>query len=186
MAPTDRGRVLSTVIAKTRYQMSVLEHRQTTSGLRMWSFLDRADQARAVHPPLHLRRRLNPVRGVWSLPALRYRRARIQHLLCVRDNPYDSRENLRTLLARGNVMYRQLDIDRYERPILQCWNMDGDLSCQQVQAGHAVRRYRPLQCSSRRLSRRSIIKAASGGLAGSLLRGRGTPRSLGIEASSPL
>lgn len=70
--------------------------------------------------------------------------------ICVPGNPYDSRDNLRALVAKGNVMCRQLDPDRYGRPILQCWNRDGDLSCQQVQAGHAVPRYRPLKCYSRR------------------------------------
>ncbi|WP_342768466.1 hypothetical protein [Hephaestia caeni] len=69
---------------------------------------------------------------------------------CVSGDPYDSRDNLRALVAKGDVMCRQLDTDRYGRPILQCWNKDGDLSCQQVEAGHAVPRYGSLKCPSRR------------------------------------
>lgn len=69
---------------------------------------------------------------------------------CMPGNPYDSRDNLRALVAKGNVMCRQRDTDRYGRPVLQCWNEDGDLSCQQIEAGHAVPRYGALECPSSR------------------------------------
>lgn len=65
---------------------------------------------------------------------------------CVPGDPYDSRDNLRALVAKGNIMCRQLDTDRYGRPVLQCWNEAGDLSCQQVAAGQAVPRYGRLEC----------------------------------------
>ncbi|RIA46252.1 hypothetical protein DFR49_0785 [Hephaestia caeni] len=35
-------------------------------------------------------------------------------------------------------MCRQLDTDHYGRPILQCWNGEGDLSCLQVAGVHPV------------------------------------------------
>jgi endonuclease YncB( thermonuclease family) len=65
---------------------------------------------------------------------------------CVPGDPYDSRDNLRALVAKGNIMCRQLDTDRYGRPVLQCWNEAGDLSCQQVAAGQAVPRHGRLEC----------------------------------------
>ena len=65
---------------------------------------------------------------------------------CVPGDPYDSRDNLRALVAKGNIMCRQLDTDRYGRPVLQCWNEDGDLACQQVAARQAVPRYGRLEC----------------------------------------
>jgi len=70
--------------------------------------------------------------------------------VCVPGDPYASRDNLRALVAKGNVMCRQRDTDRYGRPVLQCWNEDGDLSCQQIQAGHAAPRYGSLECPSSR------------------------------------
>lgn len=65
---------------------------------------------------------------------------------CVPGDPYDSRDNLRALVTKGDIMCRQLDTDRYGRPVLQCWNEAGDLSCQQVAAGQAVPRYGRLEC----------------------------------------
>lgn len=65
---------------------------------------------------------------------------------CVPGNPYDSRDNLRALVAKGDVRCRQLDTDRYGRPVLQCWNREGDLSCLQVKAGKAIQRYGKLNC----------------------------------------
>lgn len=72
---------------------------------------------------------------------------------CVAGDPYDSRDNLRALVAKRSIMCRQLDTDRYGRPVLQCWNEDGDLSCQQVEARQAVPRYGRLECSSSYQSR---------------------------------
>lgn len=68
---------------------------------------------------------------------------------CVPGDPYDSRDNLRALVAKGGILCRRRDTDRFGRPVLQCWNEDGDLSCQQVEAGQAVPRYGPLTCPSR-------------------------------------
>jgi len=65
---------------------------------------------------------------------------------CTPGDPYASRDNLRWLVAGGNVRCQRLDTDRYGRAILQCWAGRTNLSCTQVEAGHAVRRYGTLRC----------------------------------------
>lgn len=65
---------------------------------------------------------------------------------CAPGDPIASRDHLRGLVAAGGVRCRQLDTDRYGRAILQCRAGARDLSCAQVDAGHAIQRYRPLRC----------------------------------------
>ncbi len=65
---------------------------------------------------------------------------------CAPGEPYASRDHLRGLISAQTVRCRRLVTDRYGRAILQCAAGGRDLSCAQVEAGHAVPRYRPLDC----------------------------------------
>jgi len=67
---------------------------------------------------------------------------------CTPGDPYASRDHLRGLIAGRTVHCRQLDTDRYGRSILRCETDGVDLSCSQVAAGFAVKRYGQLQCDS--------------------------------------
>ena len=50
-------------------------------------------------------------------------------------------------MTRGReVECRILDIDRYRRPVAQCFADGRDLSCQMVKDGFAVERYGRLDC----------------------------------------
>ncbi len=69
---------------------------------------------------------------------------------CTPGDPYASRNHLRALVSAGNIRCQRLDTDRYGRAILQCWLGDTNLSCAQVKAGHAVKRYGTLHCGSGR------------------------------------
>ena len=65
---------------------------------------------------------------------------------CTSGDPYASRDHLRALTAGKAVQCRQLDTDRYQRPVVQCFAGGVDLSCSMVQDGFAVERYGRLGC----------------------------------------
>jgi len=74
---------------------------------------------------------------------------------CTPGDPYASTRNLSALLARGNVICRTVDRDRYGRTVARCGARGVDLSCRQVAGGFAVPRYGRLDCQSdARLTRR--------------------------------
>lgn len=65
---------------------------------------------------------------------------------CTPGDPYAARDHLRSLTAGHEVRCRQIDTDRYNRQILQCFAGGADLSCQMVRDGFAVERYGRLRC----------------------------------------
>lgn len=65
---------------------------------------------------------------------------------CTPGDPYASRDHLRALTAGKAVECRQLDTDRYGRPVVQCFAGGADLSCSMVRDGFAVERYGKLEC----------------------------------------
>jgi len=65
---------------------------------------------------------------------------------CAPGNPYESTENLRRLLASGDVKCRKTDTDRYGRTVARCTSNAGDLSCKQLEGGYAIRRYGQIAC----------------------------------------
>lgn len=65
---------------------------------------------------------------------------------CVDGDPYASKANLEHLTASGVVQCRQTDTDRYGRIVALCEVSGRDLSCAQVQSGHAIIRYGDLAC----------------------------------------
>lgn len=65
---------------------------------------------------------------------------------CVDGDPYASKANLERLMAGGIVECRQTDTDRYGRIVALCQVGGRDLSCAQVQGGHAIIRYGDLAC----------------------------------------
>lgn len=65
---------------------------------------------------------------------------------CTPGDPYASTENLRRLLSAGSVECRKTDTDVYGRTVARCTAGKADLSCQQIEAGFAVRRYGFISC----------------------------------------
>lgn len=65
---------------------------------------------------------------------------------CVEGDPFASTDNLKALVAAGNVDCRRTDLDGYGRTIARCTASDLDLSCAQVAGGFAVVRYGSLAC----------------------------------------
>lgn len=65
---------------------------------------------------------------------------------CVAGDPYASSNSLMELIGSGEVVCRQVDVDRFGRIVAQCTTADADLSCEQVARGHAVVRYGALAC----------------------------------------
>lgn len=65
---------------------------------------------------------------------------------CTPGDPYASRDHLRALTTGKAVQCRQLDTDRYGRPVVQCFSGGADLSCSMVSDGFAVERYGRLRC----------------------------------------
>lgn len=65
---------------------------------------------------------------------------------CTPGDPLASRDHLRSLSAGRAVQCRQIDMDRYRRPVLQCFADGVDLSCAMVEDGFAVERYGKLKC----------------------------------------
>lgn len=65
---------------------------------------------------------------------------------CVDGDPFASKANLERLMGSGVVQCRQTDTDRYGRIVALCEVGGRDLSCAQVQGGHAIIRYGDLVC----------------------------------------
>jgi endonuclease YncB( thermonuclease family) len=65
---------------------------------------------------------------------------------CTPGDPYAARDHLRALTGGKAVVCRQLDTDRYGRPVVQCFADGVDLSCAMVRDGFAVERYGRLDC----------------------------------------
>lgn len=65
---------------------------------------------------------------------------------CTPGDPQASTDSLRRLVGAGPLQCRQLDTDAYGRTIARCTASGQDLSCAQLNGGHAVRRYGMLSC----------------------------------------
>jgi endonuclease YncB( thermonuclease family) len=65
---------------------------------------------------------------------------------CVEGDPFASTENLRELAERGELSCTRMDVDRYGRTVARCEADGVDLSCAQIEDGHAVRRYGFISC----------------------------------------
>jgi len=65
---------------------------------------------------------------------------------CTPGDPIASKENLRALLSNGPVQCERTDTDAYGRTVARCSAGGADLSCAQIAADHAVRRYALLIC----------------------------------------
>jgi len=68
---------------------------------------------------------------------------------CVEGDPLASKAHLERLISGGPMSCQQTDTDRYGRVVALCAAGGRDLSCAQVQAGHAVVRYGDLRCEAR-------------------------------------
>lgn len=64
---------------------------------------------------------------------------------CTPGDPFASRDYLQSL-SRGLVKCYPIERDSYGRIIARCEAKGRDLSCAMVDAGHAIKRYRPLSC----------------------------------------
>lgn len=69
-----------------------------------------------------------------------------QGRVCTPGDPFASRDHLARLASGKSVTWRQIDTDRYGRPVVQAFADGEDLSCAQVRDGFAVERYGKLQC----------------------------------------
>ena len=69
---------------------------------------------------------------------------------CTPGDPYASTGNLRSLVSGQAVGCRQVDTDHYGRAVARCSVQGRDLSCAQVEAGFAVKRYGWLSCGGDR------------------------------------
>lgn len=65
---------------------------------------------------------------------------------CTPGDPYEARDNLARLIEAGAVTCRAVDTDRYGRTVARCAAGEADLSCGQLDAGVAVRRYGAIWC----------------------------------------
>lgn len=65
---------------------------------------------------------------------------------CTPGDPYASTENLRRVIGSAELVCRQTDTDHYGRAIARCSAGDQDLSCAQLDAGQAARRYGWIWC----------------------------------------
>lgn len=65
---------------------------------------------------------------------------------CSPGDPYASTESLRSLIGGQTLSCRQTDIDHYGRTVARCSANEVDLSCAQIDGGHAVRRYGWIWC----------------------------------------
>lgn len=68
---------------------------------------------------------------------------------CVDGDPYASKAHLERLIGSSPLSCRQTDTDHYGRVVALCEAGGRDLSCAQVQAGHAIVRYGDLSCTAR-------------------------------------
>lgn len=65
---------------------------------------------------------------------------------CTQGAPYAAMQNLQNLVAVGSVQCHKADTDRYGRTVARCTSNGVDLSCGQLSAGQAVRRYGYILC----------------------------------------
>ena len=65
---------------------------------------------------------------------------------CAPGDPYQSTTHLRELIGGATLECRQKDIDRYGRIVARCSANGRDLSCGQLDGGHAIRRYGMILC----------------------------------------
>ncbi|WP_257211643.1 thermonuclease family protein [Sphingobium sp. IP1] len=65
---------------------------------------------------------------------------------CTPGDPYAATQNLQKLVAAGAVQCRKTDTDKYGRTVARCTSKGVDLSCGQLSAGQAVRRYGYILC----------------------------------------
>ena len=65
---------------------------------------------------------------------------------CVPGDPYASADNLKRLIAKGDISCLGDERDRYGRMLARCSVEGVDLSCAQVRGGFAVERYGKLDC----------------------------------------
>lgn len=65
---------------------------------------------------------------------------------CTPGDPYASTAALRALLAGGEVTCRPTGTDHYGRTLARCSVGGEDLSCAQIEGGHAVQRYSRIWC----------------------------------------
>lgn len=65
---------------------------------------------------------------------------------CTPGDPYASQANLEQLIGRSEVLCEQTDTDQYGRIVARCTAKGEDLSCAQVRAGYAVKRYGWISC----------------------------------------
>jgi len=65
---------------------------------------------------------------------------------CVPGDPNASKANLARLAGYGPLECRQVDMDRYGRTVARCSKDGADLSCAQLEAGQAIRRYGQITC----------------------------------------
>lgn len=68
---------------------------------------------------------------------------------CVEGDPYASKAHLERLIGSAALSCQQTDTDRYGRIIALCEANGRDLSCAQVEGGHAIVRYGELTCAAR-------------------------------------
>lgn len=61
-------------------------------------------------------------------------------------DPYASTEHLRSLIGSATLQCRKTDTDVYERMVARCTAGETDLSCAQIESGHAIRRYGFIIC----------------------------------------
>ncbi|API61056.1 hypothetical protein BSL82_09150 [Tardibacter chloracetimidivorans] len=65
---------------------------------------------------------------------------------CTPGDSYASTENLRRTVGSATLQCKHANIDHYGRTVARCSVGDVDLSCSQIEAGHAVRRYGWIWC----------------------------------------
>lgn len=65
---------------------------------------------------------------------------------CAPGDPIASTENLSRLVAWSAVQCRPVDVDAYGRTVARCTTGEKDLSCAQLDAGQAIRRYAEISC----------------------------------------
>jgi endonuclease YncB( thermonuclease family) len=65
---------------------------------------------------------------------------------CVEGDPFASTDHLRALTDRSELICTAVDLDGYGRTVARCEAGGVDLSCAQIEAGHAVRRYGDIRC----------------------------------------
>lgn len=65
---------------------------------------------------------------------------------CTPGDPHAAKAHLQQLVSRGPLRCTEQDVDHYGRSVARCTVGDIDLSCEQLQSGHAVARYGRIDC----------------------------------------